>query len=235
MENIKNQRTRSWTFVVYPESAPKNWEEIIQKIYTQTLISPIHDKDMNPDGTVKKAHYHILLMFDQVKTYNQILEITKSLNAPIPQVCHSPKGLARYMAHLDNPEKAQYKISDVRSLNGADLTELLKPSSQDRYSMIREMLDFINENQIMEFEDILIYSMNNKFDTWFPLLCDNSAYIIGQAINSRRNRFKDTGEILIGSELLNYHTGEISKVGFLQGKSEEPKEKENEGATEEKN
>ena len=31
MENIKNQRTRSWTFVVYPESAPKNWEEIIQK------------------------------------------------------------------------------------------------------------------------------------------------------------------------------------------------------------
>ena len=112
------------------------------------MISPVHDKDINPDenNTLKKPHYHVLLMFDSVKTYKQVTEITEEVKATIPQIVHSPKGLARYMTHMDNPEKAQYKTEDIVALNGADLSELLKPSSQDRYSMIREMLQFINDN-----------------------------------------------------------------------------------------
>ncbi|MDN6390255.1 MAG: replication protein [Lactococcus lactis] len=224
MKKTENQRTRNWTFVVYPESVVPNWKEELQKLYVPLLISPLHDKDVNPDGTPKKAHYHVLLMFEGVKSYDQILKFTKDIKATIPQICHSAKGLARYMAHLDNPNKAQYKIKDIISLNGADLTELLKPSSQDRYTMIKEMLQFISNNQIMEFEDILVYAMNEKFDTWFPLLCDNSAYIIGQAINSRRNRYKEKGETLVGNQIVNHTTGELKDVSFLQKNKEEPKD-----------
>lgn len=224
MKNIKNQRTRNWTMVVYPESVVLDWKERLQKLYAPLLISPLHDKDKNPDGTPKKAHYHVLIMFEGVKSYNQILEITEDIKATIPQICHSAKGLARYMAHMDNPDKAQYKTDDIVSLNGADLSELLKPSSQDRYTMIGEMLDFINDNQIMEFEDILIYARRKKFDTWFPLLCDNSAYIIGQAINSRRNRFEKKGKTLVGDQLINHSTGEIEDVTYLQKNKEEPKD-----------
>src|SRR5690625_6479633 len=89
------------------------------------------------------------------------------------------------MLHLDNPDKAQYDSSDLQAFNGADITELLKPSSADRYSMIADMLQFIDDNQIMEFEDILTYARLKKLDTWFPLLCDNSVYIIDSAIKSR--------------------------------------------------
>lgn len=217
-----NTRTRNWTFLVYTESAPENWKEILQKNFAKTVISPLHDKDMNEDGTPKKPHYHILMMFDGVKSYNQVLDITKSLNAPIPQVAQSAKGLVRYMTHMDNPEKAQYKKSDIIAYNGADLTELLKPSSQDRYSMIAEMLQFIDDNQIMEFEDILSYARHEKISTWFPLLCDNSAYIIDSAIKSKRNRFKETGETLVGTQLVNYKTGEVKEVPFLQKGKEEP-------------
>lgn len=224
MKNTKNQRTRNWTMVVYPESVVPDWKERLQKLYVPLLISPLHDKDKNPDDTPKKPHYHVLLMFEGVKSYNQILEITKDIKATVPQICHSAKGLARYMAHMDNPNKAQYNIADIESLNGADLSELLKPSSQDRYSMIKEMIEFINDNQIMEFEDILVYSMNEKFDTWFPLLCDNSAYIIGQAINSRRNRYKEKGETLVGNQIINHTTGEVENVSFLQKGKEEPED-----------
>lgn len=228
MKKSNNQRTRNWSFLVYPESAVSDWKERIQKLFVKTLISPVHDKDINPDenNTLKKPHYHVLLMFDSVKTYKQVTEITEELKATIPQIAHSPKGLARYMTHMDNPEKAQYKVEDIVALNGADLSELLKPSSQDRYSMIREMLQFINDNQIMEFEDILIYAMNNKFDTWFPLLCDSSAYVIGQAIKSKRNRYKEKGEILSGNQIINKNTGEVEDVSFLKKGTEEPKEKE---------
>lgn len=225
MKNTKNQRSRNWTFIVYPDSAPKNWEEYLQKQYAEMLISPLHDKDVNADNTPKKSHYHVLMIFEGVKSYKQISEITEEINATIPQITHSAKGLARYMTHMDNPEKAQYKTEDIKALNGADLSELLKPSSQDRYSMIREMLQFIDNNQIMEFEDILVYAMNHKFDTWFPLLCDNSSYIIAQAIKSKRNRYKEKGEILTGNQIINKNTGEVEEVSFLQKGKDEPEDK----------
>lgn len=210
MKNNKNQRTRNWTLVLYPDSAPANWKNIIDDLHIQYAISPLHDKDQNEDGTSKKPHYHILLVFESVKSYSQILEITELLNAPIPQTCNSPKGLVRYMLHLDNPEKHQYEQSDLVSGGGLDIVELLKPSSSDRYMMIKEMIQYVQDNQITEFEDILLYSMNHKFDTWFPLLCDNSAYIVSTAINSKRNRYKE-GLMLDQDKVVSIETGEIVK------------------------
>src|SRR5699024_12235962 len=101
--------------------------------------------DVNPDDTLKKAHYHALSMFDGVKSYNQVKSIADSFNGPILQIVGSAKCLTRYMLHLDNPDKAQYDSSDLQAFNGADITELLKPISADRYSMIADMLQFIDD------------------------------------------------------------------------------------------
>ena len=221
MKKNKNQRTRNWSIIVYPESAPENWIDILQKEYVKMVVSPLHDKDVNPDDTLKKAHYHVLFMFDGVKSYNQVKSIADSVNAPIPQIVGSAKGLTRYMLHLDNPDKAQYDSSDLQAFNGADITELLKPISADRYSMIADMLQFIDDNQIMEFEDILTYARLKKLDTWFPLLCDNSAYIIDSAIKSKRNRFKDSNQVSNNGELVNIKTGEVETLDFLKEQDDE--------------
>lgn len=225
----KNTRTRNWTFIFYPESAPANWQEIIDGWHVPYLISPKHDKDLNPDGTPKKEHFHVLLMFQGIKSYEQIVELIEPLNGPIPQVCQSSKGMARYLCHLDNPSKFQYKVEDIIAGGGADVAELLKPSASDRYTMIREMINFIFDNEILEFEEIVIFAMENKFDTWFPLLCDNSAYIISNVIASKRNRLKDSGEILSGKNLIDKYTGEIlADKSFLFSHKEEKNEDENE-------
>src|SRR5699024_12089462 len=110
---------------------------------------------------------------------------------------------------LDNPVKAQYDSSDLQAFTRAEITELLKPISADRYSMIADMLQFIDDNQIMEFEDILTYARLKKLDTWFPLLCDNSAYIIASAIKSKRNRLKDSNQVSNNGELDNIKTGKV--------------------------
>ncbi|WP_256948213.1 replication protein, partial [Staphylococcus epidermidis] len=102
------ERTRNWTFVIYPESVFQNWRDVLDNEYIQWVESPLHDKDTNPDGEIKKAHKHILVMYDGVKSYNQILELTEKINATVPQKCGSAKGLVRYMLHMDNPEKYQY-------------------------------------------------------------------------------------------------------------------------------
>src|SRR5699024_4531313 len=111
--------------------------------------------------------------------------------------------------------------SDLQAFNGADITELLKPISADRYSMIADMLQFIDDNQIMEFEDILTYARLKKLDTWFPLLCDNSAYIIESAIKSTRNRFKDSKQVSNNSELVKIKTGESETLDFLKEQDDE--------------
>ena len=184
----KETRTRNWTIVLYPESAPENWREVLDDMHIEWIESPLHDKDINANGETKKAHWHILLMFGGVKTYEQVKEITDKLNAPIPERCHNAKAMVRYMAHLDNPDKAQYSVSDIKAHGGVDLAEMLRPSSSERYTIISEMIAFIKEYNIMEFQDLMDYAASEKFDTWFPLLCDSSAYVVGQYIKSQRHR-----------------------------------------------
>ncbi len=184
----KKTRTRNWTIVVYPESAPENWRDILDDMHLEWVESPLHDKDINSNNEVKKAHWHILLLFAGNKTYEQVKEISDMLNAPIPERCHAAKAMVRYMAHLDNPDKAQYSVSDIKAHGGVDIAEMLRPSSSERYTFIKEMIYYIKSENIVEFQDLMDYAIENEFETWFPLLCDNSAFVVGQYIKSQRHR-----------------------------------------------
>lgn len=184
----KDSRTRNWTFVLYEDSAPDNWRDILDDLHIEWIESPWHDKDVNADGSPKKKHKHIELLFGGVKSYEQVKEITDKLNSPIPQRCHNVKAMVRYMAHLDNPEKAQYSVSDIKAHGGVDLAELLRPSSSERYTLLREMIDYVRSAGVTEFQDLVDYASSEHFDDWFPLLCDNSSYFIGQYIKSQRHR-----------------------------------------------
>lgn len=198
--NKKETRTRNWTIVLYEDSSPENWRDILDELHIEWIESPLHDKDINADGDVKKEHRHILLLFGGVKTYNQVKEIIEPLNCPIPQRCHNAKAMVRYMAHLDNPDKAQYDIKDIIGHGGVDISELLRPSSSERYTFLDEMMDFVKDNEIIEFQDIVDYARSFKRDTWFPLLCDNSTIVISNYIKSCRHRSK---------KKIDYSTGEI--------------------------
>lgn len=195
----KETRTRNWTVVLYPESATETWREIIDDMHIEWIESPLHDNDKNATGEPKKSHWHILLMFGAVKAYDQVKELTDALNAPIPERCHNTRAMVRYLAHLDNPDKAQYLIGDIIAHGGADLAEMLRPSSSERYTIINEMITYIKTEHLTEFQDLMDYARSTEFERWFPLLCDNSCYVIGQYIKSQRHRSAymnlDTGEV----------------------------------------
>ena len=183
-----DNRVRNWTFVLYEDSAPDNWRACLDDMHIEWIESPWHDKDLNADGSPKKKHKHILLLFPGKKSYEQIKEITDSINQPIPERCHNSKALVRYMAHLDNPEKAQYQVSDIIAHGSVDIAEMLRPSSSARYTIIRDMIDYIRSAGVIEFQDLMDSAAAEHFDDWFPLLCDNSAYVVGQYIKSQRHR-----------------------------------------------
>ena len=65
-----HDRTRIWTFIVYPDSAPENWRDLLDDQHIAWVESPLHDKDINPTtGEVKKAHYHIAFSFEGLRFF----------------------------------------------------------------------------------------------------------------------------------------------------------------------
>ena len=63
-----SDRTRNWVVIVYPESAPENWRSHLDDLHLEWIESPLHEFDVNADGEVKKAHWHVLLLFGGVKS-----------------------------------------------------------------------------------------------------------------------------------------------------------------------
>lgn len=53
------------------------------------------------------------------------------------------------------------------------------------------MMEFIDSQGIVEMKSLLDHARRERFDDWFPLLCDNSAYIMDSYIKSNRHRKLD--------------------------------------------
>lgn len=178
-----SKRTRNYATVVYPESAPDNWQEILSACFVPAFISPLHDKDVNPTGEIKKPHYHVIIMFDSVKTRDQAEAIFKLIGGVGVEVVQSIRGYSRYLCHLDNPEKAQYNQEDVRCLCGADYPGTIG-LVLDKYKAIREMIEFCRDNDIVSYSDLLEFCMVERFD-WFRVLCDNGTVVMKEYLKSK--------------------------------------------------
>ena len=186
-ENAKDVRARGWTIVVYPESAPENWIDIINEEHVAWFCSPLHNLDTNPDGEVKKAHWHIVLTFDGKKSYTQIKEIADKINAPIPQRVASIRGAVRYLTHMDNPEKYQYKQSDIRCFGGADIQEFLAPTMSEKKELLKEITRYIRDNHVIEFSDFMVYCAEERED-WFDIITSSFTLYTNSLIRSERHK-----------------------------------------------
>lgn len=80
-------------------------------------------------------------MFDSVKTDKQAKELFDKIGEVGLQRVNSTRGYARYLCHLDNPEKAQYDQSDAIQLGGADYIFVIGLTS-DKYRAVREIIEF---------------------------------------------------------------------------------------------
>lgn len=182
-KSMEKKRTRNYATVVYPESAPTDWIMLLQEQCVPALISPLHDKDINADGTPKKEHYHVMILFDGVKTSEQAGELFAVVGGVGVEPVKSVRAYARYLCHLDNPDKAQYDIEDVISCSGADYHTLISLAA-DKYSAIGEMIEFCIENDIVSYAELLLFAKINRND-WFRVLCDNGTITMVQFLKSR--------------------------------------------------
>ena len=153
--NEKNIKKRYWVCVLYPESAPEDWRQILTETGLQCAVSPLHDKDINPDGEPKKPHYHVILCYSGPTTYNTVKALTDKLNQPVPQALDSVKGYYRYFTHKDNPEKYQYSEDEITTINGFDIGEWVELTQTEINKFMHELNLMIYEKEITEYCDLL--------------------------------------------------------------------------------
>lgn len=187
--NGKNVKKRNWAFVLYPESAPSDWIDLLRLTGLQCAISPLHDKDINPDNEPKKPHFHILLCYPGPTTFNAVNSLTSSLNQPIPQPLESVKGYYRYFTHKDNPEKFQYQDNEIKTLNGFNILDYAEFTKSELQKITSDIHDFIRKYDVLEYCDLLdLLADNGLFDCYN--VATNHTILFKGYIDSRRNKIQ---------------------------------------------
>lgn len=165
--NPKGVTGKYWCFVLYPESAPKNWQELLNKSGLAWAMSPLHEHDLNADGSKKKAHYHVIIIWKASTTYNAVKTFTQgTMKATVPQVLHSPLGYYRYFTHKDNPEKYQYPENEILSGNGFDIADYAKMTKQQKLEMHMSISRMILDNRITSYAEAVMMCMSLGFDEY---------------------------------------------------------------------
>lgn len=189
MSNVK--RSKNFATLVYTDSS--NIDSVrmaLRAMHVSYIISPCHSQDLLSDGSgLKKAHYHIILVFDSLKSIPQVKSILtfkdiehdydlssldfnqEQVNFVGLEIVNSLTIYARYLCHLDNPEKASYPIDDVEAY-GLDYASLIR-KERDKYDACGRVIDFIVSNHCTCFATVLLHARQND-NEMFRVLCDNS-------------------------------------------------------------
>lgn len=186
----KNVKKRNWVFIVYPESAPADWRDILAQTGLQCAVSPLHDRDTNEDGTPKKAHWHVIAVYPGPTSYNVVTKLTSTLNAPIPKPIESIRGMFRYLTHIDNPEKFQYDKYDITTINGFNIGDFVELTKTELSALMKNIQRFIRENGIYEYADLcdILLDCDDMQDEYDVAI--SHTFFFDRYITSRRNRLK---------------------------------------------
>lgn len=138
-----------WQFVLYPESAPNDWLELLRATQVPCAVSPLH----KADDSIGKAHYHVLMCFNRAcsdKRARQVCLACGGANGYV-QCVFAPSGAYEYLTHKNNPEKEQFDESALPEL----LNGFMPPHIElDDEEMMTECIDLVFEYNILEFKDL---------------------------------------------------------------------------------
>lgn len=180
-------KKRNWAFVIYPESLPEDWLDILKMSGLPIAISPLHDKDTNADGTPKKPHYHCIAVYGSPTTFNNVKTLTDKLNAPIPIPLDQVRGMYRYLTHKDNPEKFQYDEKDIQCLNGFSILDFCELTKNEVNKIKRSLLAIIREHNFTEYRDFVDYVDLNLSDNEFDVATNHTFFFDKYLTSSRHS------------------------------------------------
>lgn len=184
-KNRKGKTRTIWWGYLYEDSAPENFLDLMRESGMEGLAMK-HDRDVTAAGELKEPHWHVVVRFAhavQVKEAKEVLTAFGCKEQSI-QYRDSWTAVARYLCHLDDPNKAQYDPADVVEFGGADYLTAINRAS-DKYRVVDEMCGWAKENHCYSFKQLVDFARAENLE-WFMALADNSAIFMREYLKSYR-------------------------------------------------
>lgn len=183
----KVKRTRVWTCIVYPDSAPGNWVEKLRAENIPFCISPMHTKTENDEEI--KPHYHVVFKFSGPKTYESVQYLQQITNGTALQRCMDIRAYCRYLIHLDNPEKEQFNRDpkQIERYNGFSFGTFFEQDSFDAEENLSELFMFIADNGVTEYATLVNVLIEGGYQHFFNLATKKYTLAVRSYLTSYRN------------------------------------------------
>ncbi|MFH5645243.1 replication protein, partial [Streptococcus agalactiae] len=149
---------RYFTFLLYPESIPSDWELKLETLGIPMAISPLHDKDLsNIEGQkYKKAHYHVLYIAKNPVTADSVRKKIKLLlgekSLAMVQIVLNVENMYLYLTHesKDAIEKKKhvYDKADIKLLNNFDIDRYIVIDEYEKEELFNVICELVEEYQL---------------------------------------------------------------------------------------
>lgn len=218
---MAKDKARYFTFLLYPESIPKDWDTLLETIGVPIAVSPLHDKDKSivEGRKYKKAHYHVIYVAKNPVTTDSVRFKIKNLlgNQSISKVqivSQSMENIYLYLTHESKDaiakNKQKYDKKDIKLLNNFDIDRYITLDVEDKDEMLNDVCDLIDEHGLANIRELRRFVKEHGTEYNLPsmkiinsVLRSHTGLIrlyfdaVYQERKYRRNYIdKDTGEIL---------------------------------------
>lgn len=86
-----------------------------------------HDHDTDPYGKEKFLHFHVMVLYGEPgRVAAPVFRLCNAVGGHGLEAVSSPHAYARYLCHLDNPDKYQYSPKEVMCINGCVYEEFIR-------------------------------------------------------------------------------------------------------------
>lgn len=174
-------KSRNFTFLLYPESIPSDWEDCLIKLGIPMVVSPLHDKDIKTNEKewsthdvihegkhYKKPHYHVIYVAKNPVTIesvrNKIKRALGSTSVSHIEIVDSIENTFKYLTHesadAKKKKKHVYDKQDLLFINDFDIDRYITLDETQKKELFNSITRVIVANKFENIFDLSNYIIN---------------------------------------------------------------------------
>ena len=179
---VSGTKARYFSFIIYPESIPENWEECLSKLGVSMAISPLHDSDeterkfeelsadeqaviRSGSKVYKKPHYHVLYIARNPVTMESVRKKVKRVlgdkSLSHVEIVDSVQGVFLYLTHESKDaiakKKHKYDKSDITYINDFDIDRYVTLDESQKRELKNLLLRIVKEKHLVNVIDLMAF------------------------------------------------------------------------------
>lgn len=169
---MPKEKSRYFSFILYPESIPDDWMQKLEFIGLPMAISPLHNKDLSKvEGILyKKAHYHVIYIAANPVTADSVRKrIQRSLGqksiSKVQIIATTVEHVYKYLTHESKDaiakKKHKYDAKDIVLLNNFDIDRYIVVDAEDKKDLLNLLLKIIVQERLANVIDLAEWVAKN--------------------------------------------------------------------------